>query len=1670
MMSTARRFSTNSDAVTGLFRRVGAILVIGFAMLAALPGTAHGEDITISWEHAAYSVHEGDPLAVVISFSDVLPQGMVDEQVTSPEWYLTVRVTRTDRGGARQQSDYYGPGASFKMYAGERNAVMRFDAIADDVVDPGESVAISFVESGLPAGVRVVEPRTTVVNILDGPSGSTATLNVSPDSISENGGVSTVTASLNRAASEDVTLNVAAAPGTGAAASDFTLSGNTTLTIAEGQTSSSGAVTITARNNTIDAPDKTVDVTASVTAGPSNLRSPSGRTLIITDDEATPTVTLELSPTSISEDSGVSTVTARLSHATSEDVTLDVSATPLTGAGAFDFELSSNTTLTIAKDQTRSTGTVTVTAEDNTFHAPDKTVEVSAALTAGPADMATPTAQTLTITDNEVTPTVTLKLDPTSITENSGRSTVTASISGASSEDVTVDVAVTPLTGAIPTDYILSGNTRLTIAKGQTESAGTVTVTGEDNNVDAPDKMVRVSASVTAGGVSAPAAQTLTITDDEATPTLTLALSPSTIPETSGTSTVTASLNRATSEAVTVTVSSSPVSPAGTGDFTQTGTTLTITAGSTTSIGTVTIAAENDAVDTPNKEVTVTGSVTAGPAGMSAPAAQTLTITDDEATPTVTLMLSPSRIPESAGVSTVTASLNRATSEAVTVTVSSSPVSPAGTGDFTQTGTTLTFTPGSKSSTGAVTIAAENDAVDTPNKEVTVTGSVTAGPAGMSAPANQTLTITDDEAAPTVTLLLSPSRIPESAGVSTVTASLNRATSEAVTVTVSSSPVSPAGTGDFTQTGTTLTFTPGSKSSTGAVTIAAENDAVDTPNKEVTVTGSVTAGPAGMSAPANQTLTITDDEAAPTVTLLLSPSRIPESAGVSTVTASLNRATSEAVTVTVSSSPVSPAGTGDFTQTGTTLTFTPGSKSSTGAVTIAAENDAVDTPNKQVIVSGVVTTGPAGVSAPAAQTLTITDDEAPPTVTLVLTPNEIGENGGGSTVTARMTGVSSETVTVTVTASAVLPAVSDDFTLTGTTLTIDAGETESRGSVRIAAKNNNVDAPNKQVSVRGTVSGGNGVSAPAAVTLTITDDEGAPTVRLVLTPDQISENGGSSTVTAELTGASSETVTVTVTVSPVSPAETGDFELTGTTLTIDAGETESTDSVQIAAKDNDIDSPNKQVTVRGSVSGGNGVSVPAARTLTITDDETVPTVTLVLAPDEISENGGPSTVTAELSGASSERVTVTVSASAVSPAVTGDFELTGTTLTIDAGDTTSTGNVQIAGLDNDEDAPDKTVRVTASVAGGNGVSAPTAKTLTITDDEGLPTLSLVLAPPSIGENGGESTVTAELTGASSETVTVTVTAAAVQPAVSDDYELRGTTLTIRPGETKSAGTVLIAARNNDVDAPNKTVRVNGSVSGGNGVAAPAEQTLTITDDETMPTVTLVLTPEEISEDGGSSTVMAELSGLSSEAVTVTVSAAAVPPAVSDDFELTGTTLTIGAGQARSTGSVRIAAKNNPIDAPNKQVTVTGSVSGGNGVSAPAAKTLTITDDEGAPTVTLVLTPEEISENGGSSMVTAELSGLSSEAVTVSVSAAAVLPAVSDDFELTGTTLTIGVGDTESTGSVRIRALNNDEDAPNKTVRVTATASGGNGVSAPAAKTLTITDDETVADGDAGAGA
>ena len=481
-----------------------------------------------------------------------------------------------------------------------------------------------------------------------------------------------------------------------------------------------------------------------------------------------------------------------------------------------------------------------------------------------------------------------------------------------------------------------------------------------------------------------------------------------------------------------------------------------------------------------------------------------------------------------------------------------------------------------------------------------------------------------------------------------------------------------------------------------------------------------------------------------------------------------------------------------------------------------------------------------------------------PVVTLVLTPDTIGENGDVSTVTATVSPASTVAFSVTVSARANSPAVSGDFTLAGATLSFGANATDSTGTVTITANNNGEDEPNKTVTVSGTVSD-SGVEAPADVTLTITDDDEPPpppppviddpAVTLVLTPDTIGENADVSTVTATVSPTSTVAFTVTVSAQANSPAVSGDFTLTGTTLSFGANATDSTGTVTITANNNGEDEPNKTVTVSGTVSDS-GVEAPADVTLTITDDDEPPpppppviddpAVTLVLTPDTIGENGGVSTVTATVSPTSTVAFTVTVSAQANSPALPGDFTLTGTTLSFGANATDSTGSVTITANNNDEDAPNKTVTVSGTVSVSD-VEAPPNATLTITDDDAPalpppppetdnPAVTLVLTPSTIGENGDVSTVTATVSPASTVAFSVTVSARANSPAVSGDFTLAGATLSFGANATDSTGSVTITANNNDEDAPNKTVTVSGTVSVSD-VEAPPNATLTITDDD-----------------------------------------------------------------------------------------------------------------------------------------------------------------------------------------------------------------------------------------------
>ena len=384
-----------------------------------------------------------------------------------------------------------------------------------------------------------------------------------------------------------------------------------------------------------------------------------------------------------------------------------------------------------------------------------------------------------------------------------------------------------------------------------------------------------------------------------------------------------------------------------------------------------------------------------------------------------------------------------------------------------------------------------------------------------------------------------------------------------------------------------------------------------------------------------------------------------------------------------------------------------------------------------------------------------------------------------------------------------------------------------------------------------------------------------------------------------------------------------------------------------------MDAPDKTVTVSAALTNTQGVSGPDDTTLTIQDNEATPTVTLVLTPDTIAENGGVSTVTATLNHASSEDTTVTVTATPESPTVATDYTLSGSQLTIAAGETTSTGTVTITAVNNFVHEEDKTVTVSAAATNSHGITAPQDMELTIEEDDVLPVLSIDDASVDEGDSGSVTLdFTVTLDRAARELARVDWATADGTATAGTDYRAGTGTLMFNIGDSSKTVTVTVAGDN--VDEPNETFEVELSSASGATIGDDAA-TGTITDDDDPPTVALVLTPDRIAENGGLSTVTATLDHPSSEDTTVTVTATPEPPAVAGDYTLSGSQLTVAAGDTTSTGKVTIAAVNNAVDAPHKTVTVSATAANEVGVTDPQDVTLTITDDEnvaptGAPTI------------------------------------------------------------------------------------------------------------------------
>ena len=237
----------------------------------------------------------------------------------------------------------------------------------------------------------------------------------------------------------------------------------------------------------------------------------------------------------------------------------------------------------------------------------------------------------------------------------------------------------------------------------------------------------------------------------------------------------------------------------------------------------------------------------------------------------------------------------------------------------------------------------------------------------------------------------------------------------------------------------------------------------------------------------------------------------------------------------------------------------------------------------------------------------------------------------------------------------------------------------------------------------------------------------------------------------------------------------------------------------------------------------------------------------------------------------------------------------------------------------------------------------------------MPVVTLVLGPDSIAE-GGVSTVTATVAPAADAAFAIEVSAEADSGNDADVFELStNVTLQFAADETASTGTVTISAVDNAVDEDDKTVMVSGTVLAGAEVLVAAAQTLTITDDDVLATVTALEStqcdtdsdPSACVEEGNDALFPVTLTGgTTTAAVVIGYEVSSEDATVDVDYTAPSDgLLTIAMGESTGTITVETNGDDDILD-PGETLKVTltsGSTTAGGVQVSETAATMTIAD-------------------------------------------------------------------------------------------------------------------------------
>lgn len=548
---------------------------------------------------------------------------------------------------------------------------------------------------------------------------------------------------------------------------------------------------------------------------------------------------------------------------------------------------------------------------------------------------------------------------------------------------------------------------------------------------------------------------------------------------------------------------------------------------------------------------------------------------------------------------------------------------------------------------------------------------------------------------------------------------------------------------------------------------------------------------------------------------------------------------------------------------------------------------------------------------------------------------------------------------------------------------------------------------------------------------------------------------GAAELSVVLSGPTSTDVTVNVATSDGTAVGNSDYTPLATTITIPAGQSSAPLNIPIN-NDSDIEA-NETFTVAISNATNALLAAPTSATITILDDDALPKVQFGAASYSVDETE--SSVTVEITSNPIAASNVLVDVMNLGGTATNGVDYTFSNiqpLTIGNGTTLITVTVPLS----DDQLAEGNETIELALQNVSGTSNPrlgevVTTTIHIMDDEPVPTVALTSDAATASEGNGDVTFTASLSFASASPVTVDYAVSDGTTMAGEDYTPISGTLTFASGQMSKSFTVTLL--DDALDETDETAVITLSNPTAANLGTPDTATLTITDNDDMPTVAFDVDSYSVDENGGTALVVISLDTPSGQPITLDINSADGTAVADSDYISTSQTITITAGTLNQAFAVTL--NDDESDEADETFSLTLSNANNATLGTTDTTTVTIVDNDEPPTVAFNVADYSVDENGGVALVVISVSTPSGLPITVDISSADGTAVDGTDYTATSQTITLTPGTLNHTLSIPV--LDDDDTEESETFNVTLSNPSNATLGETATTTVTILDNDGI---------